>query len=100
MSRHWRPILRLFSLFYLRFTFIAMTVKDYVYWTGYEIASVGEAGEVISYLAISRAWGQAVGFVLQVILRFLYKGANSALTDFLSSGFSEQAASSRFFTIY
>jgi hypothetical protein len=57
MSRHWRPILRLFSLFYLRFTFIAMTVKDYVYWTGYEIAFVGEAGEVISYLAISRAWG-------------------------------------------
>jgi hypothetical protein len=55
MGRRWRPILRLFSLFYLRFTFMAMTVKEDVYWTGYGIASVGEVGEVISFLLISRA---------------------------------------------
>jgi hypothetical protein len=34
MNRRWRPILRLFSLLYLRFMFMAMTVKEDVYWTG------------------------------------------------------------------
>jgi hypothetical protein len=52
MNRRWRPILHLFSLFHLRFAFMAMMVKE---GRGYGIASVGEAGEVISYLSISRA---------------------------------------------
>jgi hypothetical protein len=55
MNRRRRPILRLFSLFYLRFTFMAMTVKEGVFWTGYGIASVGETGKVISYLFIFKA---------------------------------------------
>jgi hypothetical protein len=34
MKRRCRPNLRLLSLFYLRFAFMAMTVKEDVYWTG------------------------------------------------------------------